>query len=192
MAAFGDSSVTSARISLALSQFVRSIISYRTKYDLGVASNFSNFTAEELLGLNLFLNRGRCAACHSGPNFVGNRIDNNGLEFPYVDLGVGGVTGRAQDMGKFKMSSLRNIEKTAPYMHDERFSTLEEVIDHYNTGVAVNPNLGGQLIDPEGLVRQPAFTDAEKAALIAFLKTLTDDAVLTDPKFSDPFQEGAQ
>lgn len=189
---FGDSTVTSERIALALAQFVRSIVSTQSKYDLGVASDFANFTAEEIQGMNIFNSSGRCFACHEGPNFVGQRINNNGLEFPYVDLGVGGVSGREQDMGKFKMPSLRNIEKTAPYMHDGRFSTLEEVIDHYDSGVVDNDNLGGQLIIADGTVRQLGLTQQEKDALLAFLLTLTDEAVLTDPKWSDPFAAGAQ
>jgi len=192
VAAFGDSTVTSQRIALALSQFVRSIISYQSKYDIGVATDFANFTDEELQGKALFEGRGRCAGCHAGPNLVGVGIANNGLEYPYVDLGVGGVTGSEQDMGRFKMSSLRNIEKTAPYMHDGRFATLEDVVDHYSTGVVLNPNLGGPLTDGQGTARQPDFSAEQKAALVAFLLTLTDDVVLTDEKLSDPFQDGVQ
>jgi cytochrome c peroxidase len=94
--------VTSCLISLALSQLVRSISSDQSPSDIGEATDFANFTAEEWQGQNLFETRGRCNNCHSG------------LEFPFVDLGVGGVTGREQDTGKFKMSSLRNIEKIAP------------------------------------------------------------------------------
>ena len=118
-----------------------------------------------------------------------------------MDLGVGGVTGDARDEGKFKMSSLRNIELTAPYMHDGRFQTLEEVIDHYSNGVVDNPNLGGELRvnggpgGPGGAggpgnaeVARPNFTAAERAALVAFLKTLTDYKLMEDERFSDPFQ----
>lgn len=199
--AFGDEEITSNRISRALAQFVRSIVSYRTKFDEVVASDFSNFTAQERAGRNLFNGRGRCNDCHQGPNFVGQNIDNNGLEFPFVDLGVGGVTGDARDEGKFKMSSLRNIELTAPYMHDGRFQTLEEVIDHYSNGVVDNPNLGGELRvnggpggpggpggAGNGEVARPNFTAAERAALVAFLKTLTDYELMEDERFSDPFQ----
>src|SRR5262249_62296964 len=97
------------------------------------------------------------------------------------DAGVGDVTPEPRQIGLFKSPSLRNVEHTAPYVHDGRFDTLEKVIDHYSTGVKQHPNL-----DPR--VRRLNFTDSEKAALVAFLKTLTDQNFLTDPKFSDPFQ----
>lgn len=186
--AYGDTTVTSEHISLALSQFVRSMLSYQSKYDAGVPTNYSNFSQLERQGLDLFNSRrAACSACHSGPNFVGTRIDNNGLEFPFIDLGVGGNTGRTQDEGKFKMSSLRNIEQSAPYMHDGRFATLEEVINHYSNGVVPNPNLGNQLGTANN--RRPInFNNQEKEALLAFLKTLTDEAFLTEPKYSDPFK----
>ena len=190
--AFGDPVVTSERIARALAQFVRSIVSTQSRYDLGEANDFADFTPQELLGQQLFNGRGRCVRCHAGPNFVGTRIENNGLEFPYVDEGVGAVTGRERDLGKFKMSSLRNIEKTAPYMHDGRFATLEAVIDHYDRGVVTNPNLGGPLSDSAGVARQLNLSQAEKEGLVAFLRTLTDETTLTDPKWSDPFAEGAQ
>ncbi len=194
--AFGDSTVTTGRISRALAQFVRSIVSYQSRFDQGVPIGFSNFTAQEQLGRDLFTGpRGNCAACHAGPHFVGVRIENNGLEFPYGDPGVGGVTGAPQDLGKFKMSSLRNIEHTAPYMHDGRFATLEDVVDFYSTGVVFNANLGPPLRvpgppgqPPLAEARRPNFTAEERAALVAFLKTLTDTAVLSDEKYSDPFR----
>jgi len=191
--AFGSTAITTTRVARALSQFVRSIVSYQTKFDAGVPVGFTNFTPLEAQGQQLFNGpRGNCAACHAGPNFVGARIENNGLEFPFVDLGVGGVTGQAADQGKFKMSSLRNIELTAPYMHDGRFATLEAVVDHYSTGVVMNANLGPPLLQPgppgqPPVVRRPNFTAQEKAALVAFMKTLTDPALVTDPKFADPF-----
>jgi len=191
--AFGTTTITTVRVARALSQFVRSIVSYQTRFDAGVPVGFTNFTPLEAQGQQLFNGpRGNCAACHGGPNFVGARIENNGLEFPFIDPGVGGVTGQAADMGKFKMSSLRNIELTAPYMHDGRFATLDDVVDHYSTGVVMNANLGPPLTQPGGpgqppVVRRPNFTAQEKAALVAFMKTLTDPALVTDPKFSDPF-----
>ena len=189
--AFGDAEVTRERMALALAQFVRSIVSTESKYDEGEANGFAEFTAKELQGRQLFNGRARCATCHSGPNFVGTRIENNGVEYPYVDEGVGAVTGRDRDLGKFKMSSLRNIELTAPYMHDGRFATLAEVVEHYNCGVVDNPNLGAPLRDADG-VRQLNLTESEKAALVAFMLTLTDENSRTNSKWSDPFAEGAQ
>lgn len=200
-AAFGDSEITATRISRALAQFVRSIVSYQTKFDQGRATNFANFTAQENQGRNIFNGPGRCDNCHGSDNFVpGGFIRNNGLEFPFVDLGLGGVTGNANDNGRFKVPSLRNIELTAPYMHDGRFATLEEVVEFYDSGVVDNPNLPNQLRDngprprpgqpppAPGPPRRLNLSQQEKDALVAFLKTLTDPAVTNDPKFSDPFR----
>ncbi len=196
-AAFGDAAVTSDRISRALAQFVRSIVSSKSKYDEGVPLGFSNFTAEENLGRQIFrgqVGRATCNACHGTDNFVPGNLNNNGLENPSVDLGVGGITGLAADLGKFKTSSLRNIELTAPYMHDGRFATLEEVVEFYNSGVVAHPNLSAPLRNPPGSPQagQPLrlnLTTAQKAALVAFLKTLTDRSVTTDERFSDPFRD---
>ncbi|MDB6035360.1 MAG: Cytochrome-c peroxidase [Verrucomicrobiales bacterium] len=194
---FGTPDITSGRISRALAQFVRSIVSTRSKYDAGVSNRFANFTAQERLGRQIFLGQvgnATCAACHGTDNFVpGAAINNNGLEFPYVDLGLGGITGRPQDNGLFKVPSLRNIELTAPYMHDGRFATLEQVVEFYNSGVVDNPNLSPPLRNPPGQPPGPRrlnLTVEQKAALVAFLKTLTDTNLATDPQLSDPFNYG--
>lgn len=194
---FGSTDVTPDRVARALAQFVRSIVSVRSKYDIGVSNRFANFTAQENLGRQIFLGQvgnATCAACHGTDNFVpGPAINNNGLEFPYVDLGLGGVTGRPQDNGLFKVPSLRNIELTAPYMHDGRFATLEEVVEFYNSGVVDNPNLSPPLRNPPGQPAGPRrlnLTTQQKAALVAFLKTLTDPNLATDARFSDPFNYG--
>jgi cytochrome c peroxidase len=194
--AFGTPDVTTNRISLALAQFVRSIISTHSKYDQGIPVNFSNFTPQENMGRQLFFGQATCAVCHGSDNFVPNNIFNNGLEFPYVDTGVGGITGRPQDRGLFKVPSLRNIALTAPYMHDGRFATLEQVVEFYNSGIVDGPNLSPPLRTPPGGPGQPPgvirlnLNTAQKAALVAFLKTLTDTTVTSDPKFSDPFNYG--
>ena len=194
---FGTPGVTAGRIAQALAQFVRSIVSTRSKYDIGLANRFTNFTDQENLGRQLFFGQvgnATCAACHGTDNFVpGPALNNNGLEFPYVDLGVGGITGVAADNGKFKVPSLRNIELTAPYMHDGRFATLEEVVEFYNSGVVDNPNLSPPLRNPPGAPPGPRrlnLTATEKAALVAFLKTLTDPNLATEAKYSDPFNYG--
>lgn len=193
--AFGTSTVNSTRISRALAQFVRSIASGNSKYDQGIPQNFANFTQLENQGRAIFQGPvGGCAACHGSDNFVpGNAIFNNGIENPSVDLGLGGITGRVQDNGFFKVPSLRNIELTAPYMHDGRFATLEEVVEFYNSGVTAHPNLSPQLRagGPGGPPRRLNLNNTQKAALVAFLKTLTDTSVTTDPKFSDPFRYDA-
>ena len=194
--AFGTPQVTSDRISRALAQFVRSLISTQTKYDAGVPVNFSNFTAQENQGRQIYNGQANCAACHGTDNFVpGGAIFNNGLENPYTDKGVGGISGRAQDEGLFKVPSLRNIALTGPYMHDGRFATLEAVVEHYNSGVVNHPNLSPQLRNPPGSPgagqpRRLNLTNAQKAALVAFLRTLTDNSLAADPKFADPFNYG--
>jgi len=194
---FGSTTVTSDHVSRALAQFVRSIVSTASKYDAGVSNNFANFTPQENQGRQIFNGPGGCAACHGTDNFVpGPALNNNGLEFPYVDLGVGGITGNPADNGKFKVPSLRNIELTAPYMHDGRFTNLEQVVEFYNSGVVDNPNLSPPLRVPTGPGQPPGpprrlnLTPQQKAALVAFLKTLTDPNLATDEKYSDPFNYG--
>jgi len=192
---FGTPDVTTDRIAKALAQFVRSIVSTRSKYDTGVSNNFANFTAPENLGRQIFFGQvgnATCAACHGTDNFTpGPALNNNGLEFPYVDQGVGAITGNATDNGKFKVPSLRNIGLTAPYMHDGRFTNLDQVVEFYNTGVVFNPNLSPPLRAPGGnsALRLNLTTD-QKAALVAFLKTLTDTNLVADVKYSDPFNYG--
>ena len=199
--AFGDSEITRERIAKALAQFVRSIASGNSRFDEGVPVNFRNFTAQENLGRAIFQGaQGGCAACHGSDNLVpGNLIFNNGLENPYIDKGVGEHTGRAADEGFFKVPSLRNIALTAPYMHDGRFATLEDVVNFYNTGVVDHPNLSPQLRRQPGPPGSPPppprrlnLSEQEKAALVAFLKTLTDTSITDDPKFSDPFRYTAE
>lgn len=197
--AFGSTEVSADKISRSLAQFIRSIISTQSKYDIGLRSGFTNFTASENLGRQIFLGQAgnaTCVNCHGTDNFVPNNVFNNGLENPYRDKGIGDLTGRAQDEGLFKAPSLRNIELTSPYMHDGRFSTLEEVVEFYNSGVANHPNLAPQLRVPSppgsplGPPRRLNLSAAQKAGLVAFLKTLTDTNVVSDPKFSDPFNYG--
>ena len=170
--AFGDATVTSERISLALSQFVRSMVSYESKYDEGLAmvnnpqANFPNFTASENLGKNLFFsNRTRSSDCHHTNAFVGDQARNNGLDAILTDLGVAGVTGNNNDRGEFKVGSLRNIELTGPYMHDGRFATLGEVIDHYNNGVQNSNDVDNRLIVGNNQVRRLNLNPAERQAL---------------------------
>jgi cytochrome c peroxidase len=194
--AFGDGKVTQERIGKALAQFLRSMVSCRSKYDAGLAKvssvrdDFPNFTVQENRGKALFVSN--CAVCHlPGPdvNFFMIAPANNGLDTDYktTDGGVGDITLHPRDVGRFKSPSLRNVEHTAPYMHDGRFDTLEKVIDHYSKGMKPHPNLDARLRQPDS-VRHLHFTDSERAALDAFLRTLTDHAFLADPKFSDPWK----
>lgn len=192
--AFGDTTVTSNRISLALAQFVRSMVSYQSKYDTGLSmvgnpgQNFPNFTDSENLGKNLFFsNRTRCADCHITQSFVGDRPRNNGLDAVLTDFGVGGVNGNPNNNGEFKVPSLRNIALTGPYMHDGRFETLEQVIEHYDRGVQDSPGLDNRLRVGNGQVRRLNLTPQESRALLDFLNTLTDPTFTSDPKYSNPF-----
>ncbi len=196
--AFGDASVTSDRISKALSQFVRSIISYQSKYDDGRSSlaanqnpaaiDFPNFTAQENRGKQLFFSpQLACAACHGTETFTALEPKNNGLDIISTDAGVGGITNITAQNALFKVSSLKNIELTAPFMHDGRFATLEQVVEHYNSGIKPNVNLAPELKDPNGNPKQMNLSVADKGALVAFLKTLTDQKLITDEKYSNPF-----
>ena len=216
--AFGSTVVTNDRISKALSQFVRSIYSYNTKYDQGIEvtmdifSDFPNFTAEENLGKDIFNGKltpgaiGTCITCHMPNNvplhfdqpipdnanqviFSGAEPDNVGLDIDLnvEDNGVGAVLGIPSLYGHFKTPSLRNIELTGPYMHDGRLATLEDVVEHYSTGVLAHPYLSAHMKNGEGEPRHLDLTPEESAALVAFLKTLTDYELINDEKFSDPF-----
>lgn len=198
--AFGDTEINSDRIAKALAQFVRSIVSYQSKYDIGRAgvmspgAAFSNFTTSENTGKLLFfrpvqIGGAGCAGCHSTEAFIAPGAPrNNGLDAASAtDLGAGEVFTAPQFVGTFKVGSLRNIELTAPYMHDGRFSTLEEVVEHYNSGIQNHPTLDPVL---KGIVGQPLqlnLSASQKTALVDFLKTLTDVSVATEEKWSDPF-----
>lgn len=194
--AFGTTAIDSARTVQAIAQFVRSMVSFQTKYDAGRAAfpanqnpgavAFANFTPQENQGKQIFFGQG-CAGCHGTETFTSPGARNNGLDLVYTDNGVGAVTSNPQQNGLFKSPSLRSIEKSAPYMHDGRFATLEQVVEHYSTGVKAHPNLSPQLRTPNGAPRNLNLTVAQKTALVAFLKTLTDTGIEADPKFSNPF-----
>ena len=189
--AFGDATVTTQRVSFALSQFIRSLKSYRSKYDQGLAEGFAHFTDEEIHGMKLYFSgEATCNHCHTTANFFSSQPLNTGLDEVYNDPGLGGVTGNPEDNGRFKPVSLRNLSFTAPYMHDGRFETLEEVIDHYNSGVQAHPNLDDRLTyeNTVGGTPEPLLlSEVEKAALKAFLLTLDDYEFIQDERFSDPF-----
>lgn len=188
--AFGDSQVTTARIGRALAQFIRSMVSYQSRYDEGRTAaqantdDFPNYTQQENRGKALFLRN--CALCHlpdQDAHFIMTEPVNTGLDddTEHTDGGVADITLNPRQVGQFKSPSLRNVAVTGPYMHDGRFPTLSAVIDHYSSGGKKHPNKDVR-IQPLNL------TASEKAALLAFLDTLTDPKFLSDPKFSDPFQ----
>lgn len=206
--AFGDETVTADRISKALAQFVRSLVSINAKYDQGrelVSSpldDFPNFTAEENLGKALFYASNiagapSCHSCHASEAFLSpllapnaNTIGSiNGLDaISTDDLGIFETTGINNHMGKFKVPSLRNVAIRAPYMHDGRFANLEEVIEHYSTGMQNHPRTLPFMKDANGDAIKYNFTAQEKEALIAFLHTLTDEEFITAEKFRNPFR----
>ncbi|MBT8233836.1 MAG: cytochrome C peroxidase, partial [Saprospiraceae bacterium] len=182
--------ITRENTAKAIAQFERSLVSSGTsKYDK-VLMGRAVFTDEELMGVKIFFDRtpdlpdGECFHCHSAPLLTNNEYMNNGLipaeEFEdFTDKGLGAITGLLIDNGKFKVPTLRNIEFSAPYMHNGQFNTLEEVIDHYNEGGKISKG-SDALIQPLGL------TEEHKAALLAFLKTLNDEEFMTNPDYQDP------
>ena len=208
-AAFGTSVINADRIANALAQFVRSLVSAGSRYDAGrrmvsrPMQDFPNFTVAENRGKRLFMtnsegSRAPCTRCHQSEAFVGSArrrarsVDtgatNNGLDAVSVkDRGVAESTNDIADTGKFKVPSLRNIAVTAPYMHDGWFATLEDVIEFYSSGIQRHANLDPALRRWYGSPLLFEFTPDEKAALAAFLRTLTDEGFLAAEKFSDPF-----
>ena len=181
--AFGSPEVTSERIARAVAQFLRAMVSYQSKYDEGVATGFVNFTGQERFGMELFnAQANRCARCHLSDTQILLFPRNNGLDLVYADKGMGSITGDGFDNGRFKPPSLRNVGLTGPYMHDGRFATLQDVLAHYSSGIQSHKNLGTFLPD-----RGLDLSTRQRNALEAFLHTLTDQAFISDPKFSDPF-----
>jgi cytochrome c peroxidase len=182
-AAFGDAAISSDRIARALAQFVRSMVSYRSKYDSAFVNGVANFgatlTSQEEQGRQLFEGAARCDTCHGTVAHVADSAKNNGLDAIVTDVGAGG--------GRFKAPSLRNIAVRGPYMHDGRFATLEQVVDHYDSGVQDSANLAPGLRAGDGSPRRLNLSVTQKQALIAYLGTFTDTALTSDPKFADPF-----
>lgn len=196
-AAFGigrTSEITQELAVKAIAQFEMTIIAADSHFDRVVYRNTEFFTEEEQLGADsLFfiedvpvgaLHPG-CGHCHNAPTFGDNRFRNNGLDNvssleDFQDLGFGAVSGSRFDNGKFRTPTLRNIALTAPYMHDGRFNTLEEVLDHYASG-----GHGVENEDPN--ITGFPLSERQKTALLAFLRSLTDESLLTDPRFASPF-----
>lgn len=196
--AFGDEAINEERIADAMSQFLNSMVSFDSKFDRESNNNFAGFSTLEKAGMELFTSqRLQCQGCHSSKMFsapdapfqpYGGPAENGGpdtrgtanigLEMDYED------EGRFQ--GQFKIPTLRNIALTGPYMHDGRFASLREVIDHYDKNIVPHPNLDSKFMQ-NGQTQRLNLTELEKTALLAFLGTLTDESFISDPKFSDPF-----
>jgi cytochrome c peroxidase len=193
--AYGTNEVSGDRIASALAQFVGSMVSSDSKWDQGMANDHANYTPMEKVGKDLFFSvKAKCSQCHAGANFAapdepgGDYGDptirgtaNIGLNVVYTDNGKG--------QGQFRIPSLRNIAMTGPYMHDGRFKTLAEVVEHYNSGVQQHPNLDTKLMQNTGAAQKLGLTPHEKESLIAFLGTLTDQTLTHDTKFSSPFSK---
>jgi cytochrome c peroxidase len=217
--AFGDPEITADRIAKALAQFVRSMVSVNSRYDQGRAlvdtplADFPNFTAAENRGKQLFMDRGNsgepggpvsCVDCHVSEAFISpfrgtshdsgtSAATNNGLNrvSPATDQGIAEATGNVADTGKFKVPSLRNVALTEPYMHDGRFSDLNEVLNFYDGNIENHAQLAEILIGANGRPIQFNLTGDQRSDIVAFLETLTDEAFITDEKFSDPFVAAA-
>ncbi len=197
-AAFGTPCVDSIRITNAMAQFIRTMISNRSKFDRAYRYGEVQLSPSEQRGLDLFLaeggdpeiypggqNGGDCFHCHGGGliEFTDHGFHNNGLDSVFTDLGRAEATGFALDEGLFKTPTLRNIEFSAPYMHDGRFETLHEVVEHYNSGGHNSATLDPLMKFPdEGLGLSPQDVDD----IVNFLKTLSDTEFIENPDFHDP------
>lgn len=188
--AFGDDEITPERLGLALEQFLLTLVSQESKFDRA-ARKLAQLTSQEQRGLQLFVTehdparglRGAdCFHCHGGNLFTNHQFMNNGLEERVGDAGRMEATGFENDRSKFKVPTLRNVALTAPYMHDGRFATLEEVVEHYNSKLhrtrTLDPNLAKHPESGLGLSAE------DKAALVAFLKTLTEEQFLRPHQLS--------
>lgn len=192
--AFGNKKIDSVLIAKAIAQFERTLISYNSRYD-SVLRRQTNFTKAELKGFELItdMSMADCLHCHTvdaDPMGTTFGFSNNGLDDiknpeDYKDKGVGAVTGKVEDNGKFRIPSLRNIALTAPYMHDGRFKTLKEVLDFYSEGVHPAANVDAKMaMAHSGGVH---LTEDEKYFIISFLSTLTDSVFIKEPAYSNPF-----
>jgi len=174
--AFGSPGIDSQRLLRALAQFTGSLVSADSRYDQQQRGELA-FTAQEQAGLELF--RQRCAGCHREPLFSDFSYRNNGLDAAPSDAGRAAISGRAEDQGRFRVPSLRNVALTAPYMHDGRYDSLQQVLEHYSDGIRRSSTLDPLLADPTPL------SPEQRAALLAFLDTLTDEDFVHDPRFSE-------
>ena len=195
--AFGTPEITEQRIARALAQFLRSLVSYRSKYDLALNPMENEewtpetvFNEQEMRGFDLVIGgQARCTACHDIRLSHNIWQANNGIDSVPTDPGATDPSMSRGFVGVFRPASLRNIEVSGPYMHDGRFATLRDVINHYDHGIQDGPNLDGLLFGLGDGPMRLNLSEEDKDALEAFLRTMTDQEFLTDPKFSDPFTD---
>ena len=194
--AFGVEDFDSTHAAKAIAQFIRTMISGSSKFDimykiennkpLSASEQAVIIDPEEWAGYDLFksLNGADCFHCHNGPLMRVAKFSNNGLDGIFSDLGRGAVTNNPNDHGKFKVPTLRNIALSAPYMHDGRFKNLDEVIEHYSSGIHTSPTIDPLIeFSGQGGVQLDA---QEKYLLKRFLMTLTDNTFINNPDFQDP------
>ncbi|MBI1944615.1 MAG: cytochrome-c peroxidase [Deltaproteobacteria bacterium] len=184
-AAFGDDEPTTDRAALALAQWQRTLTSGDSRDDRYVGGELSALTASEIRGRDLFYSeRGECFHCHATRLFSDNQFHNNGLDAEVAGAGRAAVTGRSLDDGCYKTPTLRNVAQTAPYMHDDRFATLEEVIAFYSDGLVASPSVDPlmQNVHDGG----PHYTAEEQTDLVAYLRALTDDEFLSNEALASP------
>lgn len=180
--AFGTKEITSPFMLHALSQFTSMMISANSPYDKYVRGETVSLTTEQLEGMTIF--ERKCGECHSGELFTDFSYRNNGISSKFIDLGRGRISENESDYGKFRVPSLRNATITAPYMHNAKFQTLEEVLDHYDQGMIDSPTLDPIFKRNTGVVGISLTAD-EKRKIIAFIGTLTDKEFTSNPKFKN-------
>jgi cytochrome c peroxidase len=179
--AFGSKKITGQNILKALAQFQLTLVSANSKYDqVMLRAENINFTEQELSGYDVF--KTNCSSCHTEPLFTNGSFENNGLELDkdLKDLGRMKITHDKKDSLKFKVPTLRNIEFSFPYMHDGRFESLNQAINHYNNGLIESKTLSEKLKSKMNL------TEHQRVDLLAFLLTLTDKEFLFNPNFAYP------
>lgn len=175
-AAFGDTMINSQRMLKALAQFTGSLVSYNSKYDK-VMRGENNFTAYEKRGYQVY--KQHCSSCHQEPLFTDNSFRNNGLSLNrFHDIGRQGITNVSSDSLKFKVPTLRNTQRSFPYMHDGRLYSLYDVVEFYRTGIDTSQHT----LDKK-LRNRVIITNKEKNELVYFLYTLTDSSFINNPRF---------
>lgn len=183
--AFPGEAISYVTVAKALAQFQRTLVSADSRYDHWIRKEGETLTSLERQGYTIF--QQKCATCHSTDLFTDNDYHNNGLDSHFSDEGEGELLGRMRitfspnDLGKYRTPTLRNSALTAPYMHDGRFATLESVVEHYSEGI-----VGGSTTDLRLPIGGFHFDDNEKAALLAFLATLTDNSFVTNSLYQKP------
>lgn len=185
--AFKTRTITKELTTKAIAQFERTLISANSKFDR-YSLGQTTLTPQEINGLNVFLSedKGDCFHCHGNPNnplWTDNIFHNNGLDTTFSDVGLGAVTGDPNDDGKFKSPSIRNLAYTAPYMHDGRFATLDDVINHYSEGLQNSSTIDPLMkqVDQGGV----QLSEQDKTDLKAFLLSLSDPLFINNPEFQN-------